>query len=351
MHLTIKKRVELVLMSGADGATNRSVAKKFNRIYPDREPISHTTVGRLILKFRETGSVLDKPKSAYSRVSDETRRRVIEKVESSPMKSIRRSSSELGVPRTTMRRIIKAESFHPYKLQQLNKLYEDDPDRRLQMVTWFKDQLVQNPSFVKHDVLFSDEANFFVNGEVNKQNCRYYSRENPHWMDPTKQHSCPKVVVWCGLWKSHVLGPFFFHETVTGKLYLDMLQNDLMPHLARINEGKPLWFMQDGAPPHYATIVRNWLNGNFENWIGRRGTVEWAPRSPDLTPMDFYFWGHLKQIVYSTRIADVDQLRQQIIRGCNLINGNSDLLDKVYGNFEHRLELCINANGEHFEHL
>ena len=33
MHLTIKERVELVLMSGADGATNRSVAKKFNRIY------------------------------------------------------------------------------------------------------------------------------------------------------------------------------------------------------------------------------------------------------------------------------------------------------------------------------
>ena len=29
MHLTIKERVELVLMSGADGATNRSVAKKF----------------------------------------------------------------------------------------------------------------------------------------------------------------------------------------------------------------------------------------------------------------------------------------------------------------------------------
>ena len=33
MHLTIKERVELVLMSGADGATNRSVAKKFNWIY------------------------------------------------------------------------------------------------------------------------------------------------------------------------------------------------------------------------------------------------------------------------------------------------------------------------------
>ena len=107
-------------------------------------------------------------------------------------------------------------------------------------------------------------------------------------MDPTKEHSCPKVVVWCRLWRNHVLGPFFFNETVTGEVYLKLLQNDLMPQLERISEGKPLWCMHDGAPPHYATIVRNWLNDNFETWIGRRGTVEWAPRSPNLTPMDFY---------------------------------------------------------------
>ena len=134
-------------------------------------------------------------------------------------------------------------------------------------------------------------------------------------MDPTEEHSCPKVIVWCGLWRSYVLGPFFFNETVTVEVYLRMLQNDLMPQLECIGEGKPLWFMQDGAPPHYATIVRNWLNGNFENWIRRRDTAEWAPRSPDFTPMHFYFWGHLKQIVYSTRISDIDHLRQLIIRG------------------------------------
>ncbi|OAF71322.1 hypothetical protein A3Q56_00922 [Intoshia linei] len=49
-----------------------------------------------------------------------------------------------------------------------------------------------------------------------------------------------------------------------------MLQNDLIPQMDRIGERKPLWFMQDNAPLNYATIVR-------------RGTVEWAPRSPDLT--------------------------------------------------------------------
>ena len=77
MPLTIDERLELVFMSGADGATNRSVAEKCNEIYSDREPISHKTVGRLILKFHETGSVLDKPRSGPPRVSDETQIRVI----------------------------------------------------------------------------------------------------------------------------------------------------------------------------------------------------------------------------------------------------------------------------------
>ena len=37
MPLAIDERVELVFMSGADDATNRSVAGKFNRIYSDRD--------------------------------------------------------------------------------------------------------------------------------------------------------------------------------------------------------------------------------------------------------------------------------------------------------------------------
>ena len=127
---------------------------------------------------------------------------------------------------------------------------------------------------------------------------------------------------------------FFFNETVTGEVFLKILQNDLIPPVELIGERRPLWFMHYGLPPYYATIVRNWLNGNFENWIGRRGTIKWEPRSLDLTPIDFY-WGHLKQLVFFTRIADVDYLCQQIIRGCNHIDGNSDLLDKVYANFEH----------------
>ena len=100
------------------------------------------------------------------------------------------------------------------------------------MVTWFKNQLTQNPNFVNYDVLLGDEANFFVNGEVNKTVIIILAK-NPNWMEPIKEHSFPKVVVWCRLWRNHVLGPFF-NEIATSEVYLKLLQNYLMTQL----EGK-----------------------------------------------------------------------------------------------------------------
>ncbi|KAG8289720.1 hypothetical protein J6590_098624, partial [Homalodisca vitripennis] len=46
---------------------------------------------------------------------------------------------------------------------------------------------------------------------------------------------------------------------------------------------------QDGAPPHYGLHVREYLNNIFPNrLIGRRGSIEWPPRSPDLSPLDYF---------------------------------------------------------------
>jgi hypothetical protein len=43
--------------------------------------------------------------------------------------------------------------------------------------------------------LFTEEANFYVNGEVNRQNVRYWSDANPHWMNPSKMQGAGKVMV------------------------------------------------------------------------------------------------------------------------------------------------------------
>ena len=47
-------------------------------------------------------------------------------------------------------------------------------------------------------------------------------------------------------------------------------------------------FLQDGAPPHFAITVRDYLNQAFPGrWIGRVAPMIWSLRSPDLTPLDF----------------------------------------------------------------
>ncbi|GFX77572.1 hypothetical protein TNCV_4026221 [Trichonephila clavipes] len=49
-----------------------------------------------------------------------------------------------------------------------------------------------------------DEAHFWLNGYVNKQNCRIWSEANPQVYVETPLH-LEKLTVWCALWASGIL--------------------------------------------------------------------------------------------------------------------------------------------------
>ena len=45
------------------------------------------------------------------------------------------------------------------------------------------------------------------------------------------------------------------------------------------------YFQHDGAAPHYAVIVGEWLDEKFPSrWIGRHRPFDWPAYSPDLIP-------------------------------------------------------------------
>jgi hypothetical protein len=51
-------------------------------------------------------------------------------------------------------------------------------------------------------------------------------------------------------------------------------------------------FQQDGAPPHFHKEVTDFLNRQLpDKWFGKGGPVTWPPRSPDLAPLNLFFWG------------------------------------------------------------
>ncbi|GFX16243.1 putative transposase [Trichonephila clavipes] len=53
-------------------------------------------------------------------------------------------------------------------------------------------------------ILFSDEAHFWLNGYINKQNCRIWSEANPQVYVETPLHP-EKLTVWCALWAGEIL--------------------------------------------------------------------------------------------------------------------------------------------------
>ena len=103
-----------------------------------------------------------------------------------------------------------------------------------------------------------------------------------------------------------IIGPYFFRDnarrtTTVTENYLEMLQKFFLPELENNALVENCYFQQDGAPAHYARKVRDYLNHVFpDRWIGHRGPLEWAARSPDLVPCDFFLWGFLKSKVCST---------------------------------------------------
>ena len=88
---------------------------------------------------------------------------------------------------------------------------------------------------------------------------------------------------------NRIVGPFILLDTMNAERYLTMLRNEVWPIISAWDNIEDLIFMQDGAPPHFAIVVREWLNAQFPGkWMGRRGSYEWPARNPDLTPCDFF---------------------------------------------------------------
>ncbi|GFU81080.1 hypothetical protein TNCV_1117321 [Trichonephila clavipes] len=64
------------------------------------------------------------------------------------------------------------------------------------------------PDFHKR-ILFSDVVHFWLNGYVNKQNCRIWSEANPQVYVETPLHR-ETLTVWCALWDGGIMGQYFF---------------------------------------------------------------------------------------------------------------------------------------------
>ena len=95
--------------------------------------------------------------------------------------------------------------------------------------------------------------------------------------------------------------------------------------------------------------VRTWLDQRFpERWMGRGSpTMPWPPRSPDITPCDFFLWGFVKSQVYREPVQDIADLKQKIVSAFQLVT--SQMLTNAFEDYRRRLHVVIEEKGGHCE--
>lgn len=228
-----------------------------------------------------------------------------------------------------------------------------------------------NGNFLKK-ILWSDESTFTRDGTTNFHNLHHYATQNPHVKFQTKHQNRFSVNVWAGVIGktkilppfiqsfltinaigNRIIGPFYLPQRLDANAYLNFLKNDVQNSIEELplNVLNGMFFQQDGCPVHSSRVVTNYLNEEFgTNWIGRHGPIKWPPRSPDLTPLDYYVWGRAKDLVYNEEILNCDHLKRKIELAFEIIREEISF-QTTTTEIRRRYSKCIDAQGGHFEHL
>ncbi|GFT08897.1 uncharacterized protein TNCV_4104141 [Trichonephila clavipes] len=218
---------------------------------------------------------------------------VLHAVDQTPGTSVRALAASTGRSPTTIHRVLQGAALHPFHVQRVQSLQPDDPPRRVTFAQWFLNQIAADMHFAS-SVLFCDEATFSREGVFNTH---MWALNNPHSTRPRAMQHRFTVNMWAGIVGDSLLGPYILPPRLDSHKYLVFLQEVLPELLTDVPAPirRRMWFQQDGAPSYYARHVREHLDRTFPNrWIGHGGPVAWPPRSPDLSPLDFFLWGAMQ---------------------------------------------------------
>jgi hypothetical protein len=90
--------------------------------------------------------------------------------------------------------------------------------------------------------------------------------------------------------------------------------------------------------------VRDVANNTYhDRWVCSGGPTAWPLRSPDLNPLHFCLWGHLRTLVYAAPVDNEEVPHHRIVDACQTIRNFSGISE--------RMRRSIESRGGHFGHL
>ena len=318
-----KLRSQLIRLYYSNGSSATETLRAYRRETGERNPpCTEGAIRKLIKKFENEYSISDMPRSGRPSASGDRESMVEETLQdiqnqnSNQQCSVRQLSKATKIPKSSVHRILRQSlDLKPYKPSFVQELKPHDYENRVNFVRLAGEKLNDDYS----TVFWTDEAHFYLHGEASSISGATWAASNPHITFGKPLHS-PKVTVWIGMNRTHISPPYFFEGNVDANSYLEMLKTHCVPFLKSKRMHSKTFFMQDGAAPHVAIIVKDFLKKEFKGRIiSRHFDFYWPARSPDLTPLDFWFWGFVKREVYKENPKTINELKEKMTNKVNTI--------------------------------
>lgn len=341
--------LECYIESGKN--SNNALTLYFNR-YPERRQPSRKMFPRIESNLISFGSFQKpRPKSYYKENRELEEINTIGYVVADPTASSRKIRDAIGINRKKSKKILKRHNYRQYVYRKVHNLHPGDAERRITFCLWYLQQCEQDPDFCRK-IIWTDEVRVTSDGIFNRHNNLYWSNGNPRLTINRVRQGKFGFNVWCGIYKNRILCHCEFDENLTAALYVNILEENLLNEIDNLplREMNNLIFQQDGNSCHNALAARIFLDQHFPNkWIGTNGPVRWPARSPDLTPMDFFFWGFIKNETYRIKSNNLNELHMHFRNSLRKVR-NVHIYNAVNG-VAKRCRKCIENNGLQFEHL
>jgi hypothetical protein len=128
----------------------------------------------------------------------------------------------------------------------------------------------------------------------------------------------------------------------------DIYVNKILPFAKR--EGRKIFgsrqwvFQQDGATSHTSNKSQKWCRNNFDAFMDKH---HWPPNSPDLSPLDFFYWNEAQKNLNITPFMKIDSFKEAIKKACSLIDLSQ--IKKACQSFSSRERAVEESKGNYVE--
>lgn len=316
------------------GSTQMHVARAFD--------VHRTQISRLWTRYRETGSIKDRPRSGRPKVTTlrQDRHIRLQHLRNRFLQATETARTTVGthgrpVNEHTIRRRLKDADLTSRRPVQAPILSELNRANRLQ---WTRTR--QRWSLQQWGrVLFSDESRFCCSVADGRQ--RIWRRKGERYAQVCIQQynrwGGPNVMVWAGITAEHRTDLVVLQGNMTARRYMDEI---LGPHVIPFMEAHPeiRLLQQDNARPHAAAATQEFL---AENDVA---VLPWPPYSPDFNPIE-HLWDIIGRRTMARNPASRNTLIQFLQEEWRAIP--QEQIRKLIRSMRSRCNECVEADGGH----